>query len=328
MAEIFYEDKKGLLYKGDTSSVLCSMDENSVDMAITSPPYWALRNYKDEEGQLGQEHLFKDYITNLCDYFQPLWRVLKNDGTLWVNIGDTYYGSNKGSGGRGYKQDSVRGSHYKYNKGNKGSKIDDSIKFKRNELPRKSLCMIPARFAIEMQNRGWILRNQVVWHKPNAMPQSSKDRFTVDYEVIYWFTKTSFGYKFNTQYEPYLEKLNRWGGDKLVANKKSNWDSGTGQSSYRNRDVRPNKNGRLKRCVWSINTESKQGLSHFATYPTKLIETPILAGSNEGDVILDPFMGSGTTAIVAERLNRRWVGIELNKDYCVESIERILSERK
>lgn len=294
-------------------------------MVVTSPPYWSLRNYKDESRQLGQEKLFKDYIYNLANYLDATKNVLKDRGTLWINIGDTYYGSNKGAGGFSEKQMSVRGSYY--NKGNKGSRITNSKDFQNKELPRKSLCMIPARFCIEMQSRGWILRNQIVWHKPNAMTTSAKDRFTVDYEVIYLFSKTE-KYNFNQQLEPYTSALNRWGGEKVVADGVSEWDKGTGQSSYRDRKLRPNPEGRNKRTVWAINTESKRGLSHFATYPEKLVVTPILAGSKEGDVVLDPFFGSGTTAVVAERLNRKWIGIELNKEYCAEAVNRVLSNRK
>ena len=294
-------------------------------MVVTSPPYWSLRNYKDESRQLGQENYFKDYIYNLVNYLHATWDVLKDEGSLWVNIGDTYYGSGKGAGGFSEKQASVRGSYF--NKGNKGSRLENYKEFKNKELPRKSLCMIPARFCIAMQDKGWILRNQIVWHKPNGMVTSAKDRFTVDYEVIYFFSKKET-YKFNQQLEPYTNSLNRWGGEKLVADGESTWDKGTGQDSYRDRKLRPNPKGRNKRSVWAINTESKQGLTHFATYPVKLVETPILAGSDVGGVVLDPFMGSGTTAIVAEKLKRKWIGIELNNEYCTEAINRILSERK
>jgi len=329
MAEIFYQDKMGILYAGDTKETLAELPKNSVSMAITSPPYWSLRNYNDEGGQLGQEHYFQDYICNLAEYLQLTWNVLKEDGTLWVNLGDTYYGSNKGSGGKGYKQDTVRGSHYKYNKGNKGSRIEDAEKFQHNELPKKSLCMIPARFAIEMQSRGWILRNQIIWHKPNAMPVSTKDRFSVDYEVVYMFSKIGKGYKFNQQLEPSKpESISRaargWNGN---TRNNSVAQSGIGKYMGTERAVENAKKGRNKRTVWSINTESKKGLSHFATYPLELTRTPILAGSNEGDLVLDPFFGSGTTAIMAERLGRRWVGIELHKGYCQEALERILNAR-
>lgn len=329
MAEIFYQDQSGTLYTGDSVSILKNLPQNSVDMVVTSPPYWSLRNYKDESRQLGQERLFKDYIYNLCNYLGATWDILKDNGSLWVNIGDTYYGSNKGAGGTGVKskkQTTNKGSYW--NKGNKGAQLNNSKDFKNNELPRKSLCMIPARFCIEMQDRGWVLRNQIIWHKPNAMPNPASDRFSVDYEVIFFFTKLVKSYKFNQQLEPYTTPLARWGGEKLVADGVSIWDGGTGQSSYRDRKLRPNPEGRNKRSVWAINTKAKQGLTHFATYPEKLIVSPILAGSNEGDVVLDPFFGSGTTGVVAERLGRKWIGIELSKEYCAEAIARVTSSRE
>jgi site-specific DNA-methyltransferase (adenine-specific) len=326
VAKVFYQDDKGFLINGDTRESLSLIEPKTVQMIMTSPPYWALRNYKDSNGQLGQEELFSQYIIHLADYMDATKDILKDNGTLWVNLGDTYYGSNKGSGGKSEFQDSVRGSHYKYNKGVRGAQINDSKKFRRYELSRKSLCMIPARFAIEMQSRGWVLRNQIIWHKPNAVPNPVKDRFLVDYEIIYMFSKSP-KYFFNTQYDPYKGKMNRWGGEELKADGKSTWDEGTGQSSYRRRNMRPNPNGRTKRTTWSINTESKKGLSHFATYPESLVVTPILAGSGEGDIILDPFFGAGTTAVVAERLGRRWIGIELVEDYCKEGLNRVLKER-
>jgi len=327
MERVYYKDSKGLLINGDLLKSTRMLKPNSIQMIMTSPPYWALRNYKDSDGQLGQETTFTQYVYNLGIYLDSLKFALKENGTLWVNLGDTYYGSNKGSGGHSEKQASIRGSHYKYNKGVRGAQIDDSKKFKQNELPRKSLCMIPARFAIEMQMRGWVLRNQIIWHKPNAVPNPVKDRFLVDYEVIYMFSKNP-KYFFNKQLEPYTNKINRWGGTDLDADGESSWDEGTGQSSYRKRNLRPNPKGRTKRSVWSISTESKKGLSHFATYPEALITTPILAGSNEGDIVLDPFFGAGTTAVVSERLKRKWVGIELVEDYCKEGLNRILKERK
>lgn len=289
-----------------------------------------LRKYF-ECAELGQEPLFKDYISNLVSYFDEVYRILKQDGTLWVNLGDTYYGSGKGAGGSGAasrKQVTNKGSYYVSNKGNKESDLENAKDFKQHELPDRSLCQIPARFSIEMQNRGWILRNDLIWHKPNQMPSSAKNRFSMDYEHLFFFTKTTKDYFFTQQLDEYTAPMNRWGGTKLKAVSESAWDADTGQESYRDRSMRPNPKGRNKRSVWSINTQAVKGSSHFAKYPEKLIETPILAGSPERGIILDPFFGSGTTGIVAERLNRKWIGIELNESYCGEAINRIISKRK
>lgn len=325
----FYQDEFGTLYCGDTKEILSQINSPIAQMAISSPPYWALRLYPDA-GQLGQEESFKEFIAHLVDYFRVVGDCLDDIGTLWVNLGDTYYGSGKGSGGHSKKQDSNKGSFFKVNKGNRGSELSNPTHFKKlRELPDKCMCMIPERFAISMvDDAHFVLRNDIVWHKPNAMVTSASDRFTVDYESLFFFTKKSSGYRFNQQFEPYLTKMNRWGGDKLEANGISEWDAGTKQTSYRKRNLRPNTKGKNKRSVWSINTQPISGLKHFAKFPEKLLITPILAGSDEGDTVLDPFFGSGTTGVVAEKLNRKWVGIELSEEYCAQAIERILENRK
>ena len=330
MVQPFYKDEYGALYCGDTKEILSSFDEPIVQMAITSPPYWAQRDY-EKEGQLGQEPSFKEFVHNLADYFDYVSRAIKEDGTLWVNLDDTYYGSGKGQGGQGAasrKQVTNKGSFYRSNKGNLHSDLENASKFKKlREAKYKSMCLIPERFAIEMvDNHEWILRNDLVWLKPNAMTESCKDRFTLDYESLFFFSKQG-KYFFNQQLEPYTAPMNRWGGSKLEADGVSEWDEGTGQTSYRKRNLRPNPKGRNKRSVWSINTQPIKGLNHFAKFPEALITTPILAGSDEGHVVLDPFFGSGTTGVVCEKLNRKWVGIELNEKYCQEAIDRIMKER-
>lgn len=327
MVEPFYQDKMGTLYCGDSRAILSELESEIAQMGITSPPYWGLRDYAND-GQLGQEESFRSFVNNLADYFDYAKRVIAKDGVLFVNLGDTYYGSGKGSGGHSAKQLSNKGSFFKVNKGNHGSELANPKHFKKlRELPDKSMCLVPSRFAIEMEdNRGWILRNDIIWHKPNSMVTSAKDRFTHDYEHIFVFTQKG-KYGFNQQLEPYTTEMNRWGGEKLDADGTSEWDNGTGQSSYRKRNLRPNPNGRNKRSVWSINTQPISGLNHFAKFPEALLVTPILAGSNEGDTVIDIFFGSGTTGVVAERLKRKWIGIELNEEYCEQAIKRILKER-
>ena len=185
--------------------------------------------------------------------------------------------------------------------------------------------MIPERFAIEMISRGWILRNQIIWQKPNQMPSSATDRFTVDFEKIFFFVKQSNDYYFEQQLETYTKPLDRWGGDDLEANGKSTWDDGTGQTTYRNRNMRPNPDGKNMRTVWSINTEPFPK-AHFATYPEKLVERMLKAGCPKDGIVLDPFMGAGTTAVVARKLGRNFTGFELNTDYLKIANERLYSE--
>lgn len=295
-----------MIIQGDALEQLKKLSDESVDCVVTSPPYWALRDY-GVEGQLGLEPTFQEYITKLCNIFDEVKRVLKKSGTCWVNMGDTYGSAKSDIHNFPGRYSTTHKDHLTQTKGVKGY--------------NKCLLQIPSRFAIEMSNRGWILRNEIIWHKPNCMPSSAKDRFTVDFEKVFFFVKSK-KYWFETQYEPYTEDLDRWGGEKLKADGESTWDEGTGQDTYRDRNMRPNSNGRNKRCVWRINTKPFKE-AHFAVYPEKLIEPMIKAGCPEDGVVLDPFFGAGTTAVVAQKLNRKWLGIELNPEYIEIAEERL-----
>lgn len=288
------------------------MDDNSINCLVTSPPYWGLRDY-GVEGQLGLEKTVEEYIEKLVNIFDLFMPKLKDDGTIWINIDDTYISKGGASRHKGYADP-------KYKNGRNGEHIEPHA-YPQTFRP-KSLANVPAMFQVEMCKRGWILRNEIIWRKPNAMPESATDRFTTDYEKLYFFTKNE-KYYFEQQLEPYDKPLDRWGGDKLKAKGKSLWDEGTGQSSYRTRNMRPNENGRNKRAVWDVNTEACPE-AHFAVYPKDLIRTCIQAGCPVGGVVYDPFMGSGTTAIVAVELSRNYVGSELNPDYIKISEKRIM----
>jgi site-specific DNA-methyltransferase (adenine-specific) len=292
---------------GDCLEVMKDIPDKSIDMVLTSPPYWALRDY-GVDGQLGQEKTFQEYITKLCDIFDECKRILKDGGTCWANIGDTY-------GGTGDKKDR---KDPKYKEGRNGQ-----IKAINKSATAKSLCQIPSRFAIEMTNRGWILRNEIIWHKPNAMPSPVKDRFTVDFEKVFFFTKSK-KYFFEQQFDEYAKPMNRWGGEELKADGKSEWDNGTGQDTYRTRNFRPYEKGKNKRTVWSINTKPSKE-PHFASYPEALIDPMIKAGCPVGGVVLDPFFGIGTTGIVAKKNNRNYIGIEISPEY-IEIIKKRLYE--
>jgi len=298
------------IIEGNCLTVLKTLPDNSVDCCITSPPYWGLRDYGHEE-QLGSEKHFRDFVNNLCNVFDEIKRVLKDTGTCFVNLGDTY-GTQSGSMGTGLIE-----PKYGHN---------ESRDFKQPNINmHKSLCLVPERFAIEMVDRGWTIRNQIIWHKPNQMPSSATDRFTVDFEKIFFFVKKPMGYYFEQQLEPYTKPLDRWGGTDLDANGKSEWDEGTGQSSYRKRNMRPNEDGKNMRTVWSINTEPNSE-AHFATYPQRLVERMIKAGCPENGLVIDPFFGSGTTGIYARKVNRNFVGIELNPEYVEIANKRLFKE--
>jgi len=305
-----------LLLFGDAILQLRRLPAESIDMCITSPPYWALRDY-GVEGQLGLETTFEEYIEKLCRIFDEVKRVLKKEGTCWVNLGDTYGGSNCGYGQTEKSSGFQNVKRQTYYATSKNRPLAAKV------MP-KCLLMIPFRFAIEMVNRGWILRNTIIWHKPNCVPSSVKDRFTVDFEYIFFFSKNG-KYYFETQYEPWrsTKKSDR---DRAIHGHKSyqgKWlHAPKGLALPESKVVGNPLKGRNKRCVWTITTKPFKE-AHFAVYPPELIETPIRAGCPENGIVLDPFSGSGTTAEVTLRLGRRAIGIDLNPEYIEMSKRRL-----
>jgi site-specific DNA-methyltransferase (adenine-specific) len=264
---------------GSAKEVLQTMPAESINCCISSPPYWALRDY-GVEGQLGLEKTFEEYIDKLCGIYDEVKRVLRPDGTCWVNLGDTY--NNVTPGGRDANRwpKQSRNDHTPNNRS-----MPANVKV-------KSLCLIPQRFAIEMVNWGWILRNVIIWAKPNPMPSSAKDRFTVDFEYVYFFTKQK-RYFFEPIYEPYLTESNaerpRMGQGQNTQYEQKR--SGVGWGNTRANDPSDKRNdsgtrikneastplGRNKRTVWTIPTQAYPD-AHFATFPEKLVEPMILAG--------------------------------------------------
>lgn len=307
MISYIYKNSLGKLYLGDAKEVLSGFKPQSLDVCVTSPPYWSMRKYNNSQ-ELGQESTIKEYIENLCSIFDELYPVLKDSGSLWVVIGDTYYSKSKGTGGKTKKQLTNPGSFFA------------PVKYKEN-LQEKSLCNVPAKFLIAMEDRGWIFRNQIIWHKPNAFVTPTKDRFTVDFENVFWFTKMK-KYYFNQQFEPFSDKT-KWKFDRRNYDGVSEWDNGTGQVSHRARNMRPNEKGRNKRTVWSITIGRVHGIKHHAKFPEELIVTPINATCPPNGIVSDIFMGSGTTAVYCQKTNRKWLGIEINQDYCNTIIKRL-----
>lgn len=305
---------------GNSLSVLRGLADESVDCVITSPPYWGLRDY-GVDGQLGLEPHFNEYISKLIAIFDEVKRVLKSEGTCWVNLGDTYSGNKEGKTDAkvsGYLKETTTRLH------------------KKAVIREKCLCQIPSRFAIAMTDRGWILRNRIIWNKPNAMPDSVNDRFTVDFEDIFFFVKSKKYY-----FEQQLEK-SIWGDkDARAINgpssggkaKSGNYAINKG-GAFRKQDKinKPTYTGfnnryqpvvmRNCRTVWVVSTKPYSG-AHFATYPETLVEKMILPGCPKGGIILDPFFGAGTTGVVAKKLGRNYLGIELNKSYCEIARKRI-----
>ena len=305
------------ILQGDSLFVLKTIPSESVDCVVTSPPYWALRDY-GVSGQLGLESTFYEYIAKLIKIFDEVKRVLKKTGTCWVNLGDTY-GTGSGAGERNGLQRTNRGTQ-NFEKWKKNGK-------KSVKQFEKSLLQIPSRFAIAMADHGWILRNEIIWHKPNVMPQSCRDRFTVDFEKIYFFTKSK-KYYFEQQFESFesndYDRARMAKARTEYGNGKWARESG-GAIKTQRAFVAGHAQGRNKRCVWSINTHPTKA-AHFATYPCTLIEPMIKAGSPRGGAVMDPFMGSGTTAFVARQLGRNYLGIELNLEY-IKLAEKRLAQQ-
>lgn len=260
------------ILQGNSEEILKQFPDETFQTCVTSPPYWGLRDY-GIDGQVGAEEDLNDYISHLVGVFREVKRTLKDDGTLWLNIGDSYT-----SGNRGWrapdKKNSGRAMSYRPNNP-KG-------------LKNKDLIGVPWRVAFALQQDGWYLRSDIIWEKPNAQPESVKDRPTKAHEYVFLFSKSE-------RYYYDHEAIKEQGANGKPKN---------------------------KRTVWSINTKPYKG-AHFAVFPPALVEPCILAGSNENSAVLDPFFGSGTVGEVCIQRNRKCVGIELNPEYIQLAEDRI-----
>lgn len=307
-----------MIIVGDCLETLKTLPDASVQTCITSPPYWGLRDY-GMPGQLGLEKTPEEYTAKMVGVFREVRRVLKDDGTLWLNLGDSYAGNN-----------SSCGENEKRNLGNDifhggSSHLAQRRTVGNHNLKLKDLVGIPWRVAFALQADGWYLRQDIIWHKPNPMPESVRDRCTKAHEYIFLLTKKDrYYFDADAVKEPATKKPDSnvsackyEGDDPFFATKQ-------GIKKARIKDFRLL--GRNRRSVWSIATQPCKE-AHFATFPPKLIEPCVLAGSKEGDTILDPFNGAGTTGMVAARYGREYIGIELNPDYAEIAKRRIQAEK-
>lgn len=271
-----------------------------VQTCITSPPYFGLRDY-GHDGQIGLEQTVDEYVAAIVDVFKRVKGLLADDGTLWLNLGDSYYNYRGGKGQSLVKQ-------------TVSNNLQDLPQVcarrgnKQEGLKEKDLIGIPWRVAFALQADGWYLRQDIIWHKPNPMPESVKDRCTKSHEYIFLLTKNS---KYHFDNEAIKEPVKEdWGTRDRTEGKYHN--EGTGLSPHSG--LEKSYEMANKRSVWTVTTKPFVG-AHFATFPPDLIEPCVLAGSKPQDIVLDPFMGSGTTAAVAQRLNRQYMGCELNIEY-------------
>lgn len=271
-----------------------------------------------EDYQIGLEQTPQAFVEELCKVFDEIWRVLKDDGTLWVNLGDTY--AREGGKTAGVSR------HWDGRELDPGGLHDKRPLASEIGIKPKSLIGIPWRFAFAMQDRGWYLRSDIIWHKPNPMPESVTDRPTKSHEYIFLLTKSP---KYYYDHKAILEPVSdvslaraeyRWDSDRPSTKNASMGGEGIHVDKMGTRFVNPE--GRNKRTVWTVTTKPYKE-AHFATYPPDLIEPCILAGSKEGDTILDPFSGSGTTGEVALQHGRHYIGLELNPDYAELSRKRL-----
>jgi DNA modification methylase len=320
---------------GDSLTVLKTLPDELVDCVVTSPPYWGLRDY-GVEGQIGLEKTPEEYVAKIVEIFREVKRVLKKEGTCWLNLGDSYAGSGKGQGEQaGEKQKTNREwgkSPHDFGRQGETSTVSTLERgrgfYSGNGLKPKDLVGIPWRCAFALQADGWWLRQDIVWSKPNPMPESVTDRCTKSHEYIFLLTKSAKYFYDNEA----IKESAVWDvdGNGTIARKERQKEGLKSNPTEIKNGIRityPNgkhKDGqqspktinglRNKRSVWTVTTKP-YAEAHFATFPEALIEPMILAGSPVGGIVLDPFMGSGTTGRVATKLNRNWLGIELNEAY-------------
>jgi DNA modification methylase len=315
-----------LILEGDCREVLKSLNDSSVNCIITSPPYYGLRDY-GTDNQIGLEDHPSKYIESLLSVFFECHRVLANDGTLWLNIGDSYSGGGRGGNPSRHKSPPKMAKSFSPHRGQRKDRNQSMYKFDRSHLSfeglkQKELIGIPWRLALALQQAGWYLRQDIIWHKLNHMPESVTDRCTKAHEYIFLLTKSPrYYFDYESILEEYKKPLERWGGDTVKQSGMESWDAATGQKIQRNgRKCRPNEKGKRKRSVWSV-TLDPCSEAHFAVFPPKLIEPCVLAGCPHGGVILDPFAGSGTTGFVAMNKGRKAILIESNPEY-IKIIEK------
>ena len=297
------------IYTGDAAETLAMFPDSSVDCCVTSPPYFNLRDY-NVDGQIGLESTPEAYVERLMKVFNQVYRVLKPNGTLWLNIGDSYAGSGRGKGDINQKGLQQKASFI-------GDKFDKP--YRLQGYKNKDLIGVPWMLAFALRESGWYLRQEIIWHKPNPMPESVRDRCTKSHESLFLLTKSPRYYFDNEAIKTDTKgsehdrraRISR----KRFPTSKINGIRATGYYPMAN-----------KRSVWTVPTQSFKG-AHFATFPPDLIRPCILSGCPVGGTVLDPFLGSVTTGLVAKQLDRHFIGIELNAEYVKLAQRRIQGEK-
>jgi DNA modification methylase len=294
---------------GDCRETMRKWAEQGVkaQTCVTSPPYYGLRDY-GHEGQIGLEETPEQYIAAMVEVFRCVWDVMEDDGTLWLNLGDSYAGSGKGQMGDGSASDRKSAKQ-----GTSAGTLTGGLPIGNTGLASKQLVGIPWRVALALQADGWILRQDIIWHKPNPMPESVQDRCTKAHEYIFLLSKSQ---KYYFDNEAIAEPLAASSVERLAQPTLAEQTGSDRVPGKTNGNMKAVGNGetRNKRSVWTVTTKPYKG-AHFATFPPALITPCILAGAPAGGIVLDPFMGSGTTAAVAIANGRDYLGCELNPAY-------------
>lgn len=296
---LYYQDETVTLLHGDSLEQAKALPNASADCIVTSPPYYGLRDY-GSTGQYGLEESPAAYVETMRALFHELRRVLADNGTLWLNIGDSYSG--------------IRGGKSAPDNKNKHAEADTPSSFTGKGAQRKNLLGIPWRVAFALQDDGWILRNSIIWHKPNAMPESVTDRLSTRHENIFMFSKSQ-------KYHFDLDPIRTAHAESTVA------AATRARIPYAAPGQRPNTKTRAMHDqganpgdVWSINTQPFGG-AHFAVMPQELARRAIVSGCKPNGTVLDPFSGSGTTGLVAQQNGRKYVGMDISADYLKLSLE-------
>jgi DNA modification methylase len=294
---------------GDCISAMKTLPECCVNTCITSPPYFGLRSYEGGVEEIGQEETVEKYVQKMVDVFREVRRILRDDGTVWLNLGDSYM-STKNTPPAPQTVGGKRGMPVNFVPPNRKD---------QQGLKHKDLIGIPWRVAFALQADGWFLRQDIIWHKPNPMPESVEDRCTKAHEYIFLLSKKAhYYYDHEAIKEPSigLGKTNiRFGGNKYG-------DSDDPKHATKSGNTYTDNGKKNKRSVWTVNTKGYRG-AHFAVYPETLIEPCVLAGCPVGGTVFDPFTGSGTTAVVALKNERNYIGTELNPEYVKIAENRI-----
>jgi DNA modification methylase len=295
---------------GDVRNRLSELADGSVRCVVTSPPYWGLRDYGND-GQIGLEQTPDQFVAELVGVFREVRRVLADDGTLWLNIGDSYASFRDGKATPDTQRGDSTGTLVEKGKASNRS----ATNFAGSPVKHKDLVGIPWRVAFALQADGWYLRQDIIWSKPNPMPESVTDRCTKAHEYVFLLTKSPrYYYDNDAVSEEYADATVKRGKSiRQVAADGTVTTRGNGE---------PVEGRRNRRSVWTVTTKSFRG-AHFAVMPEALVEPCVLAGSAEGDLVLDPFAGSGTVGVVAMRYGRNFVGVELNPDYAAIAESRL-----